>query len=73
MARSSIADDIARLETSLTLIRTQIIKQQAFRKLEEGSASSRFITEFTDIKTLYAEERKISAQLETLYNYQARI
>lgn len=73
MARSTIAEDIARLEALLSVIRAQIEKHQSFRKIEEGSASSRFTTEFTDAKTLYAEERKLSAQLETLYNYQARL
>lgn len=73
MARSTIADDIMRLEESLTIVRTQIEKHQSFRKIEEGSSSSRFSTEFTDVATLYAEERKISAQLETLYSYQARL
>jgi len=73
VARSTIAEDITRLEASLDLIRQQITKHQSFRKIEEGSVSSRFLTEFTDAKTLYAEERKISAQLETLYNGQERL
>ncbi len=69
MARSTIAEDITRLEASLTSIRVQIEKHQSFRRLEEGSASSRFTTEFTDITKLYEQEHAISARLETLYNY----
>lgn len=73
MARSTIAEDITRLENSLAVVRTQIEKHQSFRKLEEGSASSRFTTEFTDITTLYDQEHSISARLETLYASQARL
>lgn len=73
MPRATIADDIARLETSLAIVRAQIEKHQSFRKLEEGSATSRFITEFSDIQKLYDQEHSLSARLETLYSYQARI
>jgi hypothetical protein len=72
MARSTITEDIARLEAELSRIRTKIEASEAFRALEEGSASARFRTEFTAIETLYQREAVIVARLETLYNYQAR-
>ena len=72
MARSTIADDIFRLEAELSRIRTKIAASEQFRALEEGSASGRFRTEFADINKLFDREAVVTARLETLYNYQAR-
>ena len=63
---ATIADLITTLTTRLTSINAKIEKQEAFRSLEEGSASSRFRTEFTDIKALYDERDKLQIQLTTL-------
>ena len=73
MARSTITEDIARLEVELLRVRDKIAKQEGFKLLEEGSASSRFQTQFTPIETLFDRESKLVARLETLYNYQARL
>ena len=71
MARSTIQQDITRLESELSALRTKIETSEAFRSLEEGSASARFRTDFTDINTLYQRERELTTRLDTLYSYTA--
>ena len=63
---ATIADLITTLTTRLSSINAKIEKQEAFRAIEEGSASSRFRTEFTDITALYDERDKLQVQLTTL-------
>jgi hypothetical protein len=71
MARSTIAEDIARLEAELTALRTKISTQEAVTEMEEGGGGSRFRTGFTDITKLYQRERELVARLDTLYSYTA--
>jgi len=62
----SVSDLITALNTRLTSLNAKIDKQEAFRSLEEGSASSRFRTEFTEIRALYDERDRLQIQLTTL-------
>lgn len=73
MARSTIAEDITRLEAELADLRIRITQQQALREMEEGGGGTRFRTQFTPITELYQRERELCARLETLYSYQARV
>lgn len=71
MGRSTIAEDIIRLEAELTSIRTKISTQEAVREIEEGGSGSRFRTVFTPITELYQRERELLTRLDTLYAYTA--
>ena len=73
MARTTIDEDITRLEAELNNLRTKISQQEAVREMEEGGAGSRFRTTFTSIQFLYKREAELTHRLETLYNYKARI
>ena len=73
MARSTIDEDISRLEIELAALRSKISYQEALREVEEGGAGSRFRTSFTGATALYDRERTLESRLETLYNYKARI
>lgn len=72
MARPTITDEITRLENRLAILRAQIDKVGQFRSMEEGSASSRFRTDFTDLTKLRQQEFDIESKLATLYGYQDR-
>jgi len=62
----TVAQRITELEARLTNINAKIDASEQFRALEEGSAQSRFRTEFTDISALYAERDRIRTQLTIL-------
>jgi hypothetical protein len=63
---ATIDESIAILTARLTALDDKIAKQEAFQVLEEGSASSRFRTEFTPIHKLYEEREKVATRLTTL-------
>lgn len=67
MAQSTIAEDIARLQTELDNLRTKISNQEAINELEEGGAGSRFRTKFVNIDSLYKREEKLQLRLDALY------
>lgn len=69
MARSTIAEDITRLEAELIALRTKISTQEAVTEMEEGGGGSRFRTGFTPIDKLYQREYELSTRLDTLYSY----
>ena len=72
MARTTIADDITRLETELASLRIKISNQEALREMEEGGQGSSHRTMFTNIDTLYKRESSLVSRLEVLYSYKDR-
>lgn len=73
MARTTVNDDITRLETELADLRQTIASQKAVGEMEEGGAGSRFRTTFTPLTVLLKERDALVYKLETLYNYKDRI
>lgn len=73
MARSTIAEDIVRLEAELADVRNRISQQKAVREMEEGGGGNRFRTVFTPITELLQNESNLCSRLETLYAYQDRM
>jgi len=73
MPRSTIAEDIIRLETELTSLRSKISIQEGVTDMSEGGSGNNFRTGFTPIDKLYQRERELVARLETLYLYQDRM
>lgn len=69
MARSTIAEDITRLEAELADLRNRISQQQSLREMEEGGSGARFRTVFTPINELYQRERELVVRLDALYTY----
>jgi len=72
MARTTIDEDITRLEEELSALRVKISNQEALREMEEGGQGSSHRTIFTDIDKLYKRENILEAKLEILYNYKDR-
>lgn len=62
----TIAEEIDYLDTKLTNINAKIDKQEHLKEVEEGGASARFRTAFTNIDSLYKERDKIKLRLITL-------
>lgn len=73
MARSTIAEDIIRLEAELTALRIKISTQEAVTDISEGGNGNNFRTGFTDVNKLYQRERELLTRLDTLYSYTAVI
>lgn len=71
MARSTIAEDITRLEAELSALRTKISIQEGVTDMSEGGSGNNFRTGFTDINKLYQRERELSTRLDALYSYTA--
>jgi uncharacterized protein with PhoU and TrkA domain len=63
---TTIAEEITELEARLTSINNKISKYEMLRATEEGSTSSRFMTQFTNIDTIYQERDRIKTRLRTL-------
>jgi hypothetical protein len=66
MADTTIAEEIAELETRLAALNTKIDEQESFRELEEGGQGARFRTQFADIGKLYKERDHVRIRLRTL-------
>lgn len=73
MARSTIDEDITRLEAELSALRVKISNQEHLKEMEEGGAGSRFRSAFSSNESLYERERNLVNRLELLYSYKARI
>ena len=67
MAQSTIAEDIADLETKIKLLDDTIKEQQQLKEVEEGGGNARFRTEFADIGKLYKRRDTLDVRLQTLY------
>jgi len=62
----SISKEITFLKSRLLSVNSKIEEHESYREIEEGSSSSRFSTQFTDIDKLYKERERIKVQLRTL-------
>lgn len=65
----TIASEITQLETELVSVRRRMSKIEHLKSTEEGSSTSRFYTQFTEINKLENREHKILARLNTLKGY----
>jgi len=67
MAQSTIAEDIADLETRIQLLDDTIKEQQELQEIEEGGGNARFRASYTDINKLYKRRDVLNTRLQTLY------
>jgi len=67
---TTIAEDIADLETRIALLDTKIKEQQHLQELEEGGAGSRFRTSMADIGKLYDRRDTLNTRLQALLRSQ---
>ena len=63
---ATIAEEITELETRLSDLNEKISKYEMLRATEEGSSQSRFMTQFTNIETIYKERDRTKTRLRTL-------
>lgn len=66
MAWTTVAEEIADLESKISKLDTTISNQQAVKESEEGGAGARFRTEFANIDSLYNRRDNLNARLTTL-------
>jgi len=64
MARKTIAEEIADLETKIQLLDDTIEEQQHFREVNEGGE---FVLSTTDVSKLYDRRDTLNTRLQTLY------
>ena len=67
MAQNTISEEIADLETKISLLDDKIEEQQHLSELEEGGAGSRFRAEYTDTSKLHNRRDVLNTRLQTLY------
>ena len=67
MAQNSIAEEIADLESKVSLLDKKIEEHQSLSELEEGGGQSRFRTRFTNVEKLYQRRDILNTRLQTLY------
>lgn len=65
----TIDTEIAYLTSELTNVREKITKIAHLKSMEEGSSSSRFSTQFTELDKLEKREHKLMVRLNTLQGY----
>jgi len=65
----TIAEEITYFENEITETQEKIKKIRHLKSIEEGSAGSRFVAQYTELPTLRADEKSLKARLNTLEGY----